>query len=152
MLYLDCMNLRPLTLACAIVTCSFHCGGQSHANKPHVVRVDGPTVVAFWKFDRQKDPALAEGEEGESLSDFQFYAGNEKDLFAKRGIHFYEIYGTSFTLKVKNQTSIVRAKQFDDGVGYYLIAPGKEPQIIKGVMTDSDLLQLAEKYFSIELK
>jgi hypothetical protein len=127
-------------------------GGQPRVVKPQIVQVDLPTVVAFWKFDRQRDAAIAQGDEAEALSDFQFYAGNEKDLFRKHGIHFYEIYDTSFTLKIKNQISVIRAKQFDNGVGYYLIAPNKKPQIIKGVMTDSDLLEAAEKYFSAAVK
>lgn len=32
-------------------------------------------------------------------------------------------------------------------VGYYLISPGKKPRIEYGVMTDTDLLQVAKDYF-----
>jgi hypothetical protein len=32
-------------------------------------------------------------------------------------------------------------------VGYYFVAPGKKPRIEYGVMTDADLLQVANEYF-----
>jgi len=35
------------------------------------------------------------------------------------------------------------------GVGYYFIAPGKEPHVEYGVMTDEDLLVVARKYFGV---
>jgi hypothetical protein len=38
------------------------------------------------------------------------------------------------------------------GVGYYLVAPGKDPRVEYGVMTDADLLQLAKEYFGISAK
>ena len=34
-----------------------------------------------------------------------------------------------------------------DDVGYYLTVPGKKPHIEYGVMTDADLLQVANEYF-----
>ena len=88
----------------------------------------------------------------EALSDFQFYAKNEKDQFDKRGIRFYEIYARSFVLKTGDRTSIIQSTQFEHGVGYYLIAPGKKPQILQDVMTDSDLLEVTDKYFSTPAK
>jgi hypothetical protein len=33
--------------------------------------------------------------------------------------------------------------------GYYLVAYGKKPQIEYGVMTDTDLLDLAKQYFGL---
>jgi hypothetical protein len=34
-------------------------------------------------------------------------------------------------------------------VGYYFVAPGKKPRIKYGVMTDADILQMADEYFGI---
>jgi hypothetical protein len=38
------------------------------------------------------------------------------------------------------------------GVGYYLVEPGKKPRIEYGVMTDADLLRVANEYFGISAK
>jgi hypothetical protein len=38
------------------------------------------------------------------------------------------------------------------GVGYFFIAPGKEPHVEYGVMTDADLLDAARKYFGIAIR
>jgi hypothetical protein len=37
-------------------------------------------------------------------------------------------------------------------VGYYLVAPGRKPRVEYGVMTDADLLQVADEYFGTAKK
>jgi len=37
-------------------------------------------------------------------------------------------------------------------VGYYLIVPGKNPRIEYGIMTSTDLLQVANDYFGTSSK
>jgi len=83
----------------------------------------------------------------EALADFQFYARSVRAPLRKAGIEFYELYTHSFGLRVGNKwTTFWPAKA---NVGYYFVAPGKKPRIEYGVMTDSDLLQVANAYFGI---
>jgi hypothetical protein len=86
-------------------------------------------------------------ESDEALADFQFYAGKDKEVLRTRGIKFREVYALSFQIRIGGQTTIVKAERFKYGVGYYLIAPGRPPRIEDGVMSDGDLLGVAEKYF-----
>lgn len=106
----------------------------------------GPTVVAFFEPVTQakldKDP-----DTNEALADFQLYAANVRRPLMNSGIEFHELYAHSFRLRVGNQLITFRPAKMD--VGYYLIAPGKKPRIEYGVITDADLLHLANEYFGI---
>jgi len=116
------------------------------AEKQPVVVVRGPTVVAFFEPVPQaklnKDP-----DKNAALADFQFYATNVREPLRKEGIEFHELYARSFQLRIGNKVIKFRPVKVD--IGYYLVAPGKKPRIEYGVMTDSDLLQVANEYFGI---
>ena len=106
----------------------------------------GPTVVAFFEPANpgkgEKDP-----DANEASADFQFYARNVREPFRKEGIEFHELYTRSFQLREGKKLTTFRPVKAD--VGYYLVAPGKKPRIEYGVMTDADLLQVANQYFGI---
>jgi hypothetical protein len=114
------------------------------AEKQLVIVVRGPTVVAFFEPVPQskldKDP-----DTNESLADFQLYARSVREPLRKEGIEFHELYAHSFRLRIGSKLTTFRPVKVD--VGYYLVAPGKKPRIEYGVMTDSDLLQVANEYF-----
>jgi hypothetical protein len=116
------------------------------AGKQPIVIVRGPTVVAFFEPVTQakleKDPHT-----NESLADFQLYARSVRAPLGKAGIEFHELYAHSFRLRVGNELTTFRPVKAD--VGYYLVAPGKKPHVEYGVMTDADLLQVANEYFGI---
>ena len=116
------------------------------AEKQPAIVVRGPTVVAFFEPVPQskldKDP-----DTNESLADFQLYARSVREPLRKEEIEFHELYAHSFRLRIGSKLTTFRPVKVD--VGYYLVAPGKKPRIEYGVMTDSDLLQVANEYFSI---
>jgi hypothetical protein len=114
------------------------------ADKAPIVVIARPTVVAF--FPRVSDAELAKDPDtNEALSDFQLYASQVRSKLQMRGIDFREIYDQGFSIRMGSQ--ITRFTPGKVTVGYYLIAPGKKPLVKYGVMTDEDLLQLAEQYF-----
>ncbi len=83
----------------------------------------------------------------EALSDFQIYTASVREPLAKRGVDFEVVYTHSFNVRTNRILKTVRPHPV--GVGYYLIAPGKEPHIEYGVMTDIGLIQLADHYFGL---
>jgi hypothetical protein len=107
----------------------------------HVLR---PTILAF--FPRTSEAELAKDPDlNETLSDFQLYAGQVRQPLQARGIDFREVYSRSFSVRVGGRITYFTPGKVQ--VGYYLIAPGKKPLIRYGVMTDDDLLQVADRYF-----
>lgn len=93
----------------------------------------------------EKDP-----DTNEALADFQLYATSVREPLRKAGIEFHELHTHSFRLRVGNKLTTFRPSIV--GVGYYLVAHGKDPRVEYGVMTDADLLQLATEYFGISAK
>ncbi len=79
------------------------------------------------------------------LADFQFYARKVREALKKTGIEFSEVYGNSFRVRIGKDVVLFRPAK--DNAGYYLIVPGKKPRIEYGVMTNTDLLQVAKDYF-----
>jgi len=136
------------------IACVALCGltgpaAPAAAEKSPVVVVRGPTIVAF--FEPVPQAKLAkEPDTNEALADFQLYATSVRKPLRKAGIEFHELYAHSFRLRVGNKLTTFRPGKV--GVGYYLVAPGKDPRVEYGVMTDADLLQLANEYFGISAK
>jgi hypothetical protein len=118
------------------------------AEKQPVVVVAGPTIVAFFsatKADLQKDADTTE-----ALADFQFYAKQVREPLKKTGIEFQEVYAQSLRVHIGKQATVFRSTK--GNVGYYLMVPGKKPRIEYGVMTDTDLLRVANEYFGTSAK
>lgn len=121
----------------------FVSGVLSAAPKAKLIVVKRATVVAFFPpvpdEEMKKDP-----DTNESLADFQFYAAKLRPQLADKGIGFDEVYATSFDIQSGTKTIRVRLKEIE--VGYYFVAPGKEPRVQYGVMTDVDVLEVAAEY------
>ena len=111
------------------------------ADKPPRIVVNGPLIIAFFA----PMPNLSEEDENEVLSDFQLYARQVRDPLKQRGIEFQELYVGKFT--IVNGKAVTAFNPTRTQVGYYLIAPGRKPRVEYGVMTDVDLLQIADEYF-----
>ena len=118
------------------------------AEKQPVVVVAGPTIVAFFpvtKAELQKDT-----DTNEALADFQFYTKRVREPLRKKGIDLQEIYAQSLRVRIGQQATVFRPTK--GNAGYYLIVPGKKPRIEYGIMTDTDLVQVANEYFGTSAK
>lgn len=114
------------------------------AKQPETFKVTGPTIIAF--FPRVSQAEInREGGVIEASDDFQFYLSTVKQPLKAAQISLRESYSHAFQVFVDGRLSTFKVGK--EGVGYYLVAPGKRPRIEKGVMTDVDLLEIASKYF-----
>jgi hypothetical protein len=125
------------------------CSQHTSTNPQPVFVIHGPTIVAFFAPVTAKDLDNDE-DTNEALSDFQFYNGKVGGPLHKAGIEFYEADARSFKVRIGTTVRIYGTSKA--GVGYYFIAPGKEPHIESGVMTDEDLLGAARKYFRLAIR
>jgi hypothetical protein len=136
--------MRRTNFAIVCVAASISAALGSPAQSQTVVVVNGPTIVAF--FEPVSDKAMEkDAGTNEALSDFQLYARQVRGPLQRRSIEFQEIYATSFRLRDGKQVVLFRPGKVK--VGYYFVAPGKKPRIKYGVMTDADILQMADEYF-----
>jgi len=122
---------------------------ESSAGSQPVFVIHGPTIVAFFALATEKgkenDPNV-----NEALSDFQLYYSQASARLQKAGINFPDTNTLSFRICIGKKVRRYRMSKI--GVGYFFIAPDKEPHAEYGVMTDEDLLDLARKYFGIAIR
>ena len=122
---------------------------ESSAGSQPVFVIHGPTIVAFFALATEKgkenDPNV-----NEVLSDFQLYYSQASAPLQKAGIDFPDTNSRSFRICIGKKVRGYRMSKI--GVGYFFIAPGKEPHVEYGVMTDADLLDAARKYFGIAIR
>lgn len=115
--------------------------GQKAA--PVTYAIKGPTVIAFFRHvtdvEMEKDP-----DTNEALSDFQLYAAQAALKLKLAGIAF-EVASTK-AFRVKDGLALHTFKGKID-VGYYFVAPGKEPRVAYGVHDDQEIVEIAAEYF-----
>lgn len=118
---------------------------QSPAAKEPVIVIRRPTIVAFFAPLSQAE-SKNDSDANEALADFQFYALKAENTLKDKGVDFREVYARSFHVQRGGKSATFRPGKT---VGYYLVSPDKEPRVEYGVMTDVDLLQVAEDYFGL---
>jgi hypothetical protein len=118
------------------------------AEKQPIVVVAGPTIIAFFPVTQAE--LRKDADTNEALADFQFYAKKVREPLKKTGIEFSEVYAYSFRLRIGKEVTVFKPAK--GNVGYYLIVPGQKPRIEYGVMTNTDLLQVANEYFGTSAK
>jgi hypothetical protein len=121
---------------------------QTGTTKPQLFVVHGPTIIAFFPPVTAADLDSDENT-NEALADFQFYAGEVRSPLERSGINFHEADAPSFRIRVGTKVRTFRVGKIE--IGFYFIAPGRKPHIEHGVMTDGDLLEVAQKYFGIAI-
>ncbi len=134
-------------MVASIFVCYLIAASAGTAKDPPILDIQHPTIVAFFTPVTQKE--LNDGGTNEALADFQYYAKQVRQPLKKAGIDFREVYSHSFRIRLGTRITIFHPRE---GVGYYLVSPSKKPRVEYGVLTDSDLLQIANAYFGVTSK
>jgi hypothetical protein len=129
-----------LTALCLL----FGLASDLSAQKTPTIDVTGPTIVAF--FVPMSGAELSGSPDtAEALSDFQLYLTKIREPLAKRGIALSEVHADQFVIRQGTTTTMYGVRRYK--VGYCFALPKKEPRVQFGVLTDKDLLHLADEYF-----
>ena len=92
----------------------------------------------------EKNPDL-----NEALGDFQLYATRVGGPLRNAKVAFEVTEATAFRIQIGNAVRVFHTGKI--GIGYYFVAPGKEPHVEYGVMTDDGILEMAERYFGLKI-
>lgn len=122
---------------------------QAPAKRPEVFVIHGPAIIAFFHPISQKELDNGEGD-AEAGDDFSYYSSVVRKPLKNAGIRYETIVARSFRVRVGKKIRVFHTGEI--GIGYYFIAPGKEPHVEEGVMTDDDLVDEARKYFGIKIR
>jgi hypothetical protein len=122
------------------------------AGSPAVVRVSGPTIVAFFV-----DPQRAETDSDlvEVLADFRAHAEEARASLARAGVALevvYPGYGEHrehiILVELDGKRTILRPKN----VGYYFLAPGGKMRIETGFADSGALMEHARRHLGADVK
>jgi len=125
------------------------CAGQKAAKGVPVIQVKGPTIITHFKEISEEELNKGEGD-AEAADDYSYYLYKAEKRFKASGIVLRSILGTRF--RVKAGDKLLDFSDDEVGVGYYFIMPGKDAEAEKGVMTDEDLIETAQKYFGRKIE
>ncbi len=125
-------------------------GNAQSTTKPvPVFIVHQPTIIAFYPHFTQDELDKGEGDAA-AMEDFNYYAYKAEKRLQDAGIDFLPVEARSFRVHVGTKVHYFQGGKID--IGYYFIAPGKDPHIVYGVMTDDDLFDASRKYFKIDIR
>lgn len=124
-------------------------GNSQDAAKPiPIFIIHQPTIIAFFPITQ------AEADSGEgnapALDDFNYHTYKSRARLHRAGIEIHIVNARSF--QIQTGKKLVTFQPNKNDIGYYFIAPGKEPHIEYQVMTDEDILDAARKYFRIAVR
>jgi hypothetical protein len=136
---------------CAAVLAVFLVGiaqSQPMRHQSPPIAIHGPMIVAFFIPMTEAEANSGEGD-AEALDDFNFYFYQVEKRLKKAGIDLQQVSGRSFQILDGGKRRSFQTGKI--GIGYYFIAPGKEPHVEYGVMTDEDLADASQKYFGLAI-
>jgi hypothetical protein len=124
-------------------------GNAQKTSKPVTIFViHHPTIIAFFPITQAE--ADSGEDNAEALDDFNYYIFKVDKRLQRAGISIQITNALSFQIQTEKKLVTFRPKKTD--LGYYFIAPGKEPHIEYNVMTDDDILDAARKYFGLAIR
>lgn len=137
-----------LFIAAAIGIACLQGISQPGREQPEVHEIHRPTIIAFFVADSTKSTdERAEADQAEAGSDFSYYASLVKEPLRRLGIDFR--ISEAQSIQIRNKTSVQNFRSSKLGIGYVFVAPGRRPRVMRGVMTDQDIIEMAKDYFRI---
>jgi hypothetical protein len=137
------------TAALMLVPCAF-------AAPPAKAPVSSPTptfvvkqatIIAFFSL---KPGDLQDPDIRQSYRDFQRYVAAAKNQLERHAVKVEQAVATSFTVQLG--TAKMRFTPVRRQCGYYFLAPGRQPQVAYGVISDDDIVRGAQRYFGDALR
>jgi hypothetical protein len=100
--------------------------------------VSRPTLYAATSLT-QEDVDSSEGA-GEAIGDFSFYLQNVRDSLTALGVTLTLTTGRVISIPLANSVYTWHLEADSESIGYLFVAPGRQPALRYGVMTDADIL------------
>jgi len=113
--------------------------GPRPSDRPTVFTVSGPTVIAFFDYESERNDPDAD----EALDGFKYFLRGLRDLLDESVVRVHECYLRSFEVELRGH----RLSFSENGVGYCLLLPDKDPRVERGLIRHSDLIRLMKDYF-----
>jgi hypothetical protein len=109
------------------------------------VTIAQPTLIGF--HPRPTRGRVADSAFVRTLAEFQSGLAHLRPMFEQAGVAVYEQYTDTLVLREPARGLQIYVPPAATPVGYYLAAPGREPDILHGLRPEADIQQAAWRYF-----
>ena len=109
------------------------------------VSIAGPTLIGFHPPPTRV--RVADGAFVRTLAEFQSGLARVRPVFDQAGVEVYEQYTDTLVLREPASGMQIYVPPAGQGLGYYLAAPGREPDILHGLKSEDELEEAAWRYF-----
>ncbi len=145
-LYTAFMTRRVWRAVSVVLAFCVMASGTGPAKQQTRFVITGPTLISFF-LDYTDKEVLADGDE--ALNDFVFYLPYAEEKLLKAGVQVHAVFKVkSFAVKMGSRWRTVQPQ--GQAVGYYFIAPGREPRVEFGVEDTESILDFAREYFRLK--
>lgn len=139
-----------LFLAATAAACTGRRGAEDAVPTPvgadsGIVRVDGPILIGF--HPRLTRAAMRDSAAARRLGDFRAGLAHLRDAFERAGVRVYEQYTDTLALEEPGRGLQIYVPPPDSGIGYYLAAPGRDPEVLHGLRSEVEIRDAAWRYF-----
>lgn len=112
-----------------------------------VIRISGPTVIAFWTVPESNAQLEADPDLAAALDDQQFYWSTSGEPLAALGVQAVAQPGRAFVLRDAFGDRTFLASADSSAVGYVLVAPGKPLRVVYRVWLPEAIVAEARLHF-----
>lgn len=109
------------------------------------VTVSRPTLIGF--HPRPTRGRAADSAFVRTLAEFQSGLAHLRPMFEQAGVEVYEQYTDTLVLREPGRGLQIYVPPAGSPLGYYLAAPGREPDILHGLKSEAAIQQAAWRYF-----
>lgn len=108
------------------------------------VAITRPTLIGF--FPPLTSARLSDSVFARSLSTFQAGLAHLRPTFERAGVAVYEQYTDTVVVSEAGRGLQIYVPPAE-GVGYYLAAPGRDPDIVQGLRSETEIQEAVWRYF-----
>lgn len=135
-----------------MVGCSFSHGHANARTKTERIVVERPTIVGFFPAVTESD-VEADAGVNSALEHWEWALENAQRCFGPKGVHVQAVLADKVVIETDGQIveAVPRLGATAD-IGYYLLAPGRAPELVMGPAPSSLLYFLpkaASEYFAV---
>lgn len=110
-----------------------------------VVIIEGPTLIGFFPRSTGAEP---DSTVARRMADFRAGLHRLRDPFRRAGVRIFEQYVDTLAVRDPGGDLQIYVPPADgSGIGYYLAAPGRAPEILHGLRTEDELRTAVLRYF-----
>jgi len=109
------------------------------------VVISGPTLIGF--HPRPTRSRVGDSAFVRTLAEFQSGLGQLRPTFRQAGVAVHEQYTDTLVVEEAGRGVQIYVPPAGRPIGYYLAAPGREPDILHGLRSEAEIQDAAWRYF-----